>query len=314
LSVTSAAVDVERLSRRFGLRAALDEASLRVEPGEVVGLLGPNGSGKTTLFRILATLLAPSGGTARIFGFDVVREAHAARRCFGVVFQNPSLDKMLTAAENLRCQGRLYGVSGAALAERSQQLLTRLALWDRRDDRIAAFSGGMARRVEIAKGLLHRPGLLLLDEPSTGLDPGARRDLWDLLDELRRGESMTILFTTHLMEEADRADRLAILDRGRVVAAGAPESLKSAVGGDVIRIRTGEPAALRDEIAARFGATVTISDGQLRIERPRGHEFIPQLIEAFPGRIEAASVGKPTLEDVFIRATGHGLYGTEGAA
>ncbi|MCK6483169.1 MAG: ATP-binding cassette domain-containing protein [Phycisphaerae bacterium] len=302
------AIEIESLVCAFGGRRALGGVSFNVAPGGIVGLLGPNGSGKTTLFRVLSTLLAPTSGTAHVFGHDVLREAARVRRHFGVVFQSPSLDRKLTIAENLRHQADLYGLTGGAAKSRCAELLERVRLTECADSRVEALSGGMARRVEIAKGLLHRPRLLLLDEPSTGLDPGARRDLWELLSDVRRVDGVTVFFTTHLMEEAERADRLVILDAGRVVADGAPEALRSSIGGDVIRVESDNGAALRDDIAARFGCEAALEGAFVRIERPRGHEFVPMLVEAFPGRIRAVSVGKPTLDDVFLRRTGHHLY------
>lgn len=304
----SSAVQVDQLARQFGDRTALDGVSFEVPPGQIVGLLGPNGSGKTTLFRILATLLPPSYGVARVFDRDVVAESSLVRRRIGVVFQHASLDKKLTVAENLHYQGRLYGLAAALLRERIAELLARLKIADRAGDLVETLSGGMARRVEIAKGLMHRPALLLLDEPSTGLDPSARRDLWDALLELRDADGMTLLFTTHLMDEAERAARLLIMDAGRAIADGSPAELKSQLGGDVIRIDTKEPEALQRDIVARFGGEARVAEGAVRIERAAGHEFVPQLVGAFPGRIAAVSVGTPTLEDVFIHRTGHGLY------
>lgn len=306
--MSTPAIEIEALVCAFGGRRALDGVSFDVAPGGIVGLLGPNGSGKTTLFRIVSTLLAPTSGTARVFGHDVLRKPAYVRRQFGVVFQSPSLDRKLTVSENLRHQADLYGLTRSAAKSRSAELIERVRLAEYADARVETLSGGMARRVEIAKGLLHRPRLLLLDEPSTGLDPGARRDMWSLLADVRGADGVTIFFTTHLMEEAERSDRLVILDAGRVVADGAPEALRSSVGGEVIRVESDDGAMLRDEIAARFDCQAVLEGATIRIERPRGHEFVPTLVEAFPGRIRAVSVGKPTLDDVFLRRTGHHLY------
>lgn len=292
-------ITVENLTHRYGERVALDNVSFTVQRGELFGLLGPNGGGKTTLFRILSTLVKPQQGRVLMAGEPM------DRRRFGVVFQSPSLDKKLTVAENLRHHGHIYGLSGAPLATRMDELLTRFGLADRRSELVEKLSGGLRRRVELAKGLLHRPELLLLDEPSTGLDPLVRRELGDHLEELRAKDGVTILLTTHIMEEAERCSRLALLDRGKLVALDKPAVLKTRVGGDVITVGARDPEGLRDAIARRFSIEATVIDHTVRIERPRGHEFIPTLIEAFPGEIDSASVGKPTLEDVFIHLTGH---------
>jgi ABC-2 type transport system ATP-binding protein len=290
-------------------RQALRGISFSVAPAEIFGLLGPNGGGKTTTFHILSTVFKPTAGEALIFGTDVAQDRARVRRQLGVVFQAPSVDKKLTVAENVRHQGRLYGLSGEELRQRARHVLERVGLWDRRDDRVEVLSGGLKRRVELAKGLLHKPGLLILDEPSTGLDPGARRDLWDYLNELKKEERMTILLTTHLMEEAEKCDRVAIINAGALVALGSPAELKSQVGGDVISVQTKDPETLARLIQEKFGGSVQIVDDFLRIERPRGHEFIPELIGAFPGQIASITLGKPTLEDVFIRQTGHRFWG-----
>ena len=298
-------VVLEQLSHRYGAREALRGVSLTVDRGEILGLLGPNGGGKTTTFRILSTAMIPSGGRASIFGHDVVRDAHAVRRQIGVVFQSPSLDIYLSVADNLRHQGHLYGLAGRTLAMRIEESLARGGLTGRRHELVKTLSGGLRRRVEVAKSLLHRPSLLLLDEPSTGLDPGARRDLWRTLKELQSREGTTILLTTHLMEEAQQCDRVAVLHQGRLVALGTPQALTSAIGGDVISITTASPEALCADIKRRFGGEPTVVDGTVRLERAAGHTFLPQLIEAFPGQIGAVTVGKPTLEDVFVHHTGH---------
>ncbi len=299
------AVTLDRLTHRYGEREALRDVSFTVARGEVFGVLGPNGGGKTTTFRILSTAMVPTGGRAMMFGHDVVREANAVRRRIGVVFQSPSLDLQLTVQENLRHHGHLYGVRGRALGDRMRDVLARAGLSDRAGDLIQTLSGGLRRRVEVAKSLLHRPSLLLLDEPSTGLDPGARRELWRQLKELQSRDGVTILITTHLMEEAARCDRVAILHHGRLVALGTPEALTSQIGGDVIAIATAQPEELCGQIRQRFGGSPTVVDGMVRLERAQGHAFIPQLVEAFLGQIASVTVGKPTLEDVFVHHTGH---------
>src|SRR5689334_871831 len=235
------AIDISSLSRSYGDRAALSDVSFAVSSGEIFGLLGPNGGGKTTLFRVLSTLLPPTSGSAKIFGYDVVANPLAVRQMIGVVFQSSNLDRKLTAYENLRHQGNFYGLSGARLDRRIDELLERVGLTDRRNDLAEKLSGGQRRRIEIAKGLVHSPSLLLLDEPSTGLDPGARRAVWDYLLGLQKSDGVTILLTTHILEEADQCERLAILDKGKLVATGTPDELKREIGSDIIYIDTASP-------------------------------------------------------------------------
>ena len=302
------AVRLRDLRHRFGEREALAGITLDVPAGELLALLGPNGSGKTTLFRILSTSLLPGAGSATVFGADVVRDSARARRAMGVVFQAPSLDRKLTAAENLRHQGRLYGLRGRALEERIATALGRMGLADRAGERVERLSGGMARRVELAKGLLHRPRLLLLDEPTSGLDPAARREFWSYFDALRRESGATAVVTTHLMEEADRADRIALMDEGRLVALGPPAALTAEIGGDVITLETGRPEELAAAIAARLGCQAAVVERAVRIEIPRGHELVPRLMEAFGDDIRGLVLGKPTLDDVFVRRTGHHFH------
>jgi ABC-2 type transport system ATP-binding protein len=308
---TSAApvISVQNLIHRYENRTALNGISFDVRPAELFGLLGPNGSGKTTLFRILSTLMIPSAGRAIIMGCDAVREPGRLRRQIGVVFQAQSVDLKLTAYENLWHQGHLYGLRGATLKQRIQEILSRVGLVDRAKELVETFSGGMQRRIELAKGLLHHPGVLLLDEPTTGLDPGARRDLWQYLHMLRDEEHVSVLVTTHLMEEAERCDRLAILNEGNLVALGTPAELKNEIGGDVVLLDAAHDATLLAErIRARFHVETTVLENQVRIEREGAHRFVTEVVEAFPGEIEALSVSKPALEDVFIRRTGHKFW------
>ncbi len=303
-----AIISVQNIVHRYDGRTALDGVSFDVRPAELFGLLGPNGSGKTTLFRILSTLMLPAAGSALIMGFDAAKDPNGVRRQIGVVFQAQSIDVKLSAAENLRHQGHLYGLHGGALKARIQEMLGRVALADRANDRAETFSGGMQRRLELAKGLLHHPSVLLLDEPTTGLDPGARRDLWQYLQILRDQERVSIIVTTHLMEEAERCDRLAILNQGKLVALGTPTELKREIGGDVIVLEARDPETLAQQIEARFQVEAQLLDGKVRLERESGHRFITDVVEAFPGEIEAVSVSKPTLEDVFIHRTGHRFW------
>ena len=302
------AIALSHLSHSYGERKALDNVSFEVRPAEIFGLLGPNGSGKTTLFRILSTLMLPSSGSARIAGYDPARDPKSVRRQIGVVFQAASVDVKLTAAENLHHQGHLYGLTGAVLEARVKEMLSRVGLADRAHEKVETFSGGMQRRVELAKGLMHRPSVLLLDEPTTGLDPGARIDLWQYLKILRDQEQVSVLITTHLMEEAERCDRLAILSLGKVVALGTPAQLKSEIGDDVMLIEAANPDSLARQIESRFDAKPALIAGKLRLEKSGGHRFATQIVEAFPGEVISISVSKPTLEDVFIRRTGHRFW------
>jgi ABC-2 type transport system ATP-binding protein len=253
--------------------------------------------------------MIPTAGRALVLGFDAAQDPSNLRRQIGVVFQAQSIDPKLTAYENLWHQGHLYGLRGSALKKRVQEILTRVGLADRAKERVETFSGGMQRRIELAKGLLHHPGVLLLDEPTTGLDPGARRDLWQYLQILRDEEQVSVLVTTHLMEEAERCDRLAIMNEGNLVALGTPAELKSEIGGDVILLDAAHDAgALAQNIRSRFHVETTVLGNQIRIEQEGGHRFVPDVVEAFPGEIQAISVSKPALEDVFIHRTGHKFW------
>jgi len=302
-------ISVQNLVHRYENRTALNGVSFDVRPAELFGLLGPNGSGKTTLFRILSTLMIPTAGRAVILGCDAAQDPASLRRQIGVVFQAQSVDPKLTAYENLWHQGHLYGLRGSSLKRRVGEILERVGLSDRAKERVETFSGGMQRRIELAKGLLHHPGVLLLDEPTTGLDPGARRDLWQYLQILRDEEHVSVLVTTHLMEEAERCDRLAIMNEGNLVALGTPADLKSEIGGDVILLDAARDAGvLAEHIRARFHVSTTVLGNQIRIEQEGGHRFVPDVVEAFPGEIQAISVSKPALEDVFIHRTGHKFW------
>jgi ABC-2 type transport system ATP-binding protein len=308
---THAPIELHALTHNYGTRLALDNLSFDVRPAEIFGLLGPNGSGKTTLFRILSTLMLPSGGTARIAGFDVARQPQQVRQHTGVVFQARSVDLKLTVAENLMHQGHLYGLGGSTLKSRITEMLRRVGLSDRAKERVESLSGGMQRRVELAKGLIHAPEVLLLDEPSTGLDPGARRDLWQYLAQLRDEQGVSILVTTHLMEEAEHCDRLAVLSEGKLVALGTPAELKSEIGGDVVVLGAADELRaqqLAPRISERFAVPTKVVGTEVRIECERGHRFVAEAAEAFAGEIVTIAVAKPTLEDVFIQRTGHRFW------
>lgn len=299
----SAAVAIEALTHRYAERMALDELSLTVNRGEIFGLLGPNGSGKTTLFRILCTLLPQQTGRIRIFDEDLAASPQTVRRKIGITFQSPSLDGKLTVGENLKHQGHLYGLAGTALKSRIDELLSRFDLTSRRRDLVDTLSGGLKRRVELAKGLMHHPELLLLDEPSNGLDPSARRDLWDQLRALK-SDGMTILVTTHLMEEAERCDRVAILDRGRLVAIGPPEELRGELGGEGLTIHCREPERLAAMLNEQFGITPQQIGQSLRVDIESRKELVGELTTRFGGEIRSLEFGRPSLEDVFLAKTG----------
>ncbi|HRX84953.1 MAG TPA: ABC transporter ATP-binding protein [Phycisphaerae bacterium] len=311
--MSSPIVEVQGVTKRFGDRTALNAVSFNVEPGDIVALLGPNGGGKTTLFRILATLLAADSGTVRVCGLDVDAAPAGVRRALGVVFQAPSLDRKLTAAENLKHHGHLYGLRGAELRRRAHDLLTRVGIADRSADRIETLSGGLARRVEIAKGILPGPRVLLLDEPSTGLDPAARRELWNQLDAIRRSDGVTVLLTTHIMDEAEQCDRVILLDQGNVVADDTPENLKGRVGGDVVTITGHDTPALTRRIAELVGTAPAVVDGSIHLETPDGAALIPKLAGALAGDMQSLTLARPTLEDAFLHITGRS-FETEAAA
>ena len=300
-----AALQVDGLSFSYGDRKALDDVRFEVARGEIFGLLGPNGGGKTTLFRILSTLLPPASGTARIFGKDVVAEPLEVRKSIGVVFQNQSLDRRLSVEENLTYQGMLYGITGAELKRRIVFAADRTGIGDRLKDKVEKLSGGLRQRAELAKSLLHRPQLLLLDEPSTGVDPGVRLDFWRYLERMRAEQGSTVLLTTHLLEEADKCDRLAILDRGRLIAGGTPAELKSRIGGDIVSLGSADLGGVAASVEQHLGIKPQVLQGQVRFEHAHGPEIVAQLMRQLPSTVDSVSVSRPTLEDVFIRLTGH---------
>ncbi len=303
----TAAIAIDALSHHYGQRQALRDLTLEIDAGKIFVLLGPNGGGKTTLFRVLSTLLPLQQGRATILGYDLDRQVQPIRERIGVVFQAASLDRKLTVAENIRHQAALYGLFGGPLAQRLEEMLDRFGLADRAHELAERLSGGLRRRVELAKGMIHRPRLLLLDEPSTGLDPGARSDLWQYLRQVR-DEGVTVVLTTHILEEGDQADRIGILSSGQLVALDTPDALRQSVGGDAVTIDALDPALLAREIGQRFSLAAQTIDGQVRLEVPEGHTWVARLVAAFPGQITAVRLGKPTLEDVFIARTGHHFW------
>ncbi|HNY41545.1 MAG TPA: ABC transporter ATP-binding protein [Bryobacteraceae bacterium] len=302
-------VEASGLRHLYGQRAALDGLSFTVSEGDVYGILGPNGCGKSTLFRILCTLERPQQGTAAIASVDAAKGGIRLRKLIGVVFQNGSLDRRLTVRENLIAQGHLQSISGPGLQTRVDELLAEFGLETRAGDEARTLSGGLKRKVEIAKAIIHKPRVLLLDEASTGLDPAARREMWAALNRLRTASPVTILFTTHLMDEADNATRLLMMSHGKAVAEDTPERLKARVGGDVVEFESESPG-LADDLKKRFPVEVNESGGRISVETPAGHRFIAEAFEAFPGRITSASLHRPTLEDVFFRVAGELLEGS----
>jgi ABC-2 type transport system ATP-binding protein len=296
------------LRHELGGRRVLDDLSFRVGAGQIFGLLGPNGSGKSTALRALTGMLVPDGGSILLDGKQVRAGGRELRRHTGVVFQMPSLDARLTARENLLLGAALYGITGRLAAARADELLSFTALADRAGDPVGQFSGGMKRRLELARALLHEPSLLILDEPTTGLDERFFRDVWERIEALRAQRGLTVLLTTHRAEEAERCDRVAVIDAGRVIAEDAPDALRQRVSGDVLTLEARDPEGLRAELAQRLGLVSAVVDGKVVLERERGHELIPRLIEALPaGRIDALSMHRPTLSDVFVKLTGRSL-------
>ena len=298
-------LEVENLSYAYPERRALDKVSFSVSCGEIFGLLGPNGSGKTTLFKILSTLMPITSGSARILGYNLATEVRMIREFLGVVFQHPGLDGKLTIVENLRHHGHLYGLSGKTLHHRISELLECFGVADRAKERVEILSGGLQRRVEIAKSLLHSPRVLLLDEPTSGLDITARQQLNDYLGVLAQTENILVFMTTHLLEDAETCDRVAILDAGRLVALGEPDELKAEVGGDVIFIESTDSRTLGTAITEQFGVSTVLTDDGLRLECDRGHEFVRDVVAVFPDEIQSVRFGKPTLADVFMKLTGN---------
>jgi ABC-2 type transport system ATP-binding protein len=299
---------LEGLTRRFGERVAVDALTVDVARGEVFGFLGPNGAGKSTTFHLLTGLLAPDAGRVLLEGREAPPTDGRVRRRLGVVFQDPSLDDKLTALENLKLGAALYGLSGKRADARIAELLALVELGDRAKEPIERYSGGMKRRLEIARVLLHEPEILVMDEPSRGIDAPTQRRIWEQLLELRRARRMTILLTTHQPEEAEHCDRLAVLDHGKVIACDSPDVLRQKVGGDVVTLEGDGPDELCQEVRARFDLDARVVDGAVVIETPRGHELIPRLVEALPpGRLRAVAMRRPTLADVFVHLTGRGL-------
>jgi ABC-2 type transport system ATP-binding protein len=298
------AIKVNDLRKSFGEIEAVRGVDFEVDAGEVFGFLGPNGAGKTTTINMLCTLVRPTAGSATVAGHDVVRERDDVRRNIGLVFQDPTLDGYLTAAQNLRLHAELYGVQSALVEPRMRQVMEMVGLWERRDTPVQTFSGGMRRRLEIARGLMHSPRVLFLDEPTLGLDPQTRSSIWRYIGELRESERITIFMTTHYMDEAEMCDRIAIMDSGRIVALDTPEALKAEVGADRVRIETDDNDAAIAALAENFGVEGRLAEGAVIFHVAGGEEFIPRLFADFGIPIRAVSVSRPTLDDVFMSLTG----------
>ena len=303
----SAVVEVKGLTKKYGQLEAVRGIDLVVEAGEIFGFLGPNGAGKTTTISILCTLVRKTSGDARVAGLDVDADPSAVRSRIGLVFQDSSLDAQLTGRENLELHGQIYGVPGALRRQRIAELLEMVELGDRANSLVQTYSGGMKRRLEIARGLLHHPEVLFLDEPTLGLDPQTRNHIWEYLRALRKREGVTLFMTTHYMDEAEFCDRIAIIDKGQIVALGTPGELKSRVGGDVITITSGDSGAVAGEIERLFALKPLVDNGSLRIEVPDGAAFLPRLVRELPMPLDTVTLRRPSLDDVFLKLTGHAI-------
>ena len=310
-SPASAIIEVDGLSKSFGKLEAVKDVHFGVQPGEVFGFLGPNGAGKTTTINMLCTLLTPSAGRASVNGFDVVRERADVRRSIGLVFQQPTLDEYLSADQNLRFHAYAYGLPGDVRERRMNELMEMVDLADRRKGPVRTYSGGMKRRLEIARGLLHHPKVLFLDEPTLGLDPQTRRHIWNYLYALRDREGLTIFMTTHYMDEAEGCDRIAVIDHGSIVGLGSPEVLKHEVGGDLITVGTDDVAAAAAEIKTRYQLEATIRDSTVSFHVEGGERFLPEFVRSFQRPIISIGLRRPTLDDVFLHLTGREIRDSE---
>jgi ABC-2 type transport system ATP-binding protein len=309
-----ATIEVHDLSRRFGDLEAVRGVSFDVGAGETFGFLGPNGAGKSTTISMLCTLLTPTAGRALVAGYDVARQRAEVRKRIGLVFQDTTLDDYLTAEENLRFHAELYGVPRHQAAERLRDVLEMVGLWDRRDSLVRTFSGGMKRRLEIARGLLHSPRVLFLDEPTVGLDPQTRAHIWSYINDLRRREAITMFLTTHYMDEAEHCDRIAIIDEGRIVVVDTPEALKASVGRDRVQLQTADDAAAIAALRDRFDLEATVSEGAVTVYVPGGESFVPKLFAELGQPILSVSIARPTLDDVFMAYTGRTIRDAEASA
>jgi ABC-2 type transport system ATP-binding protein len=314
LSERQLAVSVSGLVKTYGDIDAVRGIDLSIEPGETFGFLGPNGAGKSTTISMLCTLITPSGGKAEVAGFDVVSQRADVRRNIGLVFQDTTLDGYLTAERNLRLHAELYGIPRGIVNDRLQQVLDMVGLWDRRKSKVATFSGGMKRRLEIARGLMHSPRVLFLDEPTVGLDPQTRSSIWSYIRELKQAEDITIFLTTHYMDEAEYCDRIAIMDQGKIIALDTPEALKASIGKDRVQIKVDDAAAGIAALDAHFGLSASVAEGAVTFAVERGEAFVPKLFAEFPLPILSVNVARPTLDDVFMSYTGSTIRDAEATA
>jgi len=298
------AVSVNGLVKRYGEVEAVRGIDLEVHAGETFGFLGPNGAGKSTTINMLCTLVRPSAGSASVAGHDVVGERDEVRRNIGLVFQDTTLDGYLTAEQNLALHAELYGVSRDVVAQRLRQVMEMVGLWERRSSLVNTFSGGMKRRLEIARGLLHSPRVLFLDEPTVGLDPQTRSSIWGYIRELKTREDITIFLTTHYMDEAEHCDRIAIIDQGRIIVLDTPEALKASVGKDRVQIKTDDEDAAIAALSERFGIEAVLAEGEVTFGVPEGEQFVPRLFAELGRPIHSISVSRPSLDDVFMSYTG----------
>ncbi len=305
-------IEVEHIVKKFGDLVAVDDVSFEVKEGEIFGFLGPNGAGKTTTINILCTLMRPTGGKVILNGYDVVRRPNEVRKSVGLVFQDPSLDIKLTALQNLQFHTGVYSVPRAVAKKRITKVLKMVDLWDRRNEAVQTYSGGMRRRLEIGRGLLHYPRVLFLDEPTLGLDPQTRTRIWDYILDLRKRLYITVFLTTHYMDEANVADRIAIIDHGKIIALDTPEALKRMVGGDVITLQTDNPEEAVTELKEKHSIEAKMDSGGIHFEVPNGEKFIPVLVKEFKGGLQGVSLRRPTLDDVFIKLTGREIREGEG--
>jgi len=301
------AIEVHELVRRFDQFTAVDRLSFSVQPGEVFGFLGPNGAGKSTTIKMLCTLLRPTEGNARVNGYDVMQQPARVRESIGIIFQDYSLDDRITAEENLRFHCMIYHVPANERKARIKDVLEMVNLADRAGERVRQFSGGMKRRLEIARGLLHHPAVLFLDEPTVGLDPQTRQNIWEHLHALRKREGITIFMTTHYMDEAENCDRIGIMDHARLIALDTPAALKEGIGGDVVRLRAEDNAALADLLRQEYDLAPTEEQGRLRFEVEQGDTFVPELLRRFPVAVQSVDISRPTLNDVFLQLTGRAI-------
>jgi ABC-2 type transport system ATP-binding protein len=305
------AVAVDQLVKRYGELTAVDAISFEVEPGEIFGFLGPNGAGKTTTIKMLCTLAVPTSGSALVAGHDIVRERTDVRRNIGLVFQDPTLDAYLTAEQNLRFHAELYGMPKAWVPDRIREVLEMVGLWERRSGRVQTFSGGMRRRLEIARGLLHSPRVLFLDEPTVGLDPQTRASIWTYIHDLRQREDITIFLTTHYMDEAENCDRIAIMDAGKVVVLDTPDRLKASIGTDRVQITTDDDEAAIAALQEQMGITAQMHDGMVTFGVADGQKFVPRLFAELGVPIRSVQVARPSLDDVFMSYTGRTIRDAE---